>query len=115
MSTLPAAGARGLDESTLKSLLRDQPGAANLHFALALQYVAQGRWPDAQLAFFDAVRNEPANADYAYNLAVSLDHLGQSAPAAAYYQRALELASASSLFDAGAAADRLAALQPAGP
>ena len=115
MSTLPAAGARNLDESTLKSLLRDQPGAANLHFALGLQYVAQGRWPDAQMAFFDAVRNEPANADYAYNLAVSLDQLGQSAPAAAYYQRALELASASSLFNAGAAGERLATLRSAGP
>ncbi len=115
MSTLPAAGARNLDESTLKSLLRDQPGAANLHFALGLQYVAQGRWPDAQMAFFDAVRNEPANADYAYNLAVSLDQLGQSAPATAYYQRALELATASSLFNTGAAGERLATLRSAAP
>lgn len=115
MSTLPASGATKLDESTLKGLLRDQPGAANLHFALGLQYMAQGRWPDAQIAFFDAVRNEPANADYAYNLAVSLDQLGQSGPAAAYYQRALELATASSLFNTGAAAERLATLRSAGP
>lgn len=115
MSTLPATGSRDLDESALKNLLRDQPGAANLHFALGLRYVAQGRWPDAQTAFFDAVRNEPANADYAYNLAVSLDQLGQSAPAAAYYQRALELASASSLFNTGAAAERLATLRSAAP
>ena len=115
MSTLPAAGDRNLDESALKSLLRDQPGAANLHFALGLQYVAQGRWPDAQVAFFDALRNEPANADYAYNLAVSLDQLGQPGPAAAYYQRALELATASSLFNAGAAAERLATLRSAAP
>ena len=115
MSTLPAAGARNLDESTLKSLLRDQPGAANLHFALGLQYVAQGRWPDAQMAFFDAVRNEPANADYAYNLAVSLDQLGQSAPATAYYQRALELATASSLFSTAAAVERLGTLRSATP
>jgi Tetratricopeptide repeat len=90
MSTLPANGSTGLDESSLKGLLREQPGAANLHFALGLQYMTQGRWPDAQVAFFDAVRNEPANADYAYNLAVSLDQLGQPGPAAAYYQRALE-------------------------
>jgi len=113
MSTLPATGTRDLDESALKDLLRDQPGAANLHFALGLSYMTQGRWADAQTAFFDAVRLEPANADYAYNLAVSLDHLGQSRPAAAYYQRALELAGGSSLFDAGAAAERLAALRPA--
>ena len=115
MSTLPAAGSRNLDESALKGLLRDQPGAANLHFALGLQYMNQGRWPDAQVAFFDAVRHEPANADYAYNLAVSLDQLGQSGPAAAYYQRALELATASSLFNTGAATERLATLRSAAP
>ncbi len=113
ISTLPANGAVNLDESALKGLLRDQPGAANLHFALGLQYITQGRWPDAQVAFFDAVRHEPANADYAYNLAVSLDQLGQSAPAAAYYQRALELVTASSLFNTGAAAERLATLRSA--
>lgn len=115
MSTLPAAGARGLDASALKTLLRDQPGAANLHFALGLQYAGQGQWPDAQLAFFDAVRNDPMNADYAYNLAVSLDHLAQAGPAAAYYQRALELATASSLFNSPAATERLAALRGTAP
>jgi tetratricopeptide (TPR) repeat protein len=115
MSTLPATGSRNLDESALKGLLRDQPGAANLHFALGLQYMARGRWPDAQTAFFDAVRYDQANADYAYNLAVSLDQLGQSGPAAAYYQRALELATASSLFNPGAAAERLATLRSASP
>lgn len=115
ISTLPATGSRNLDESALKNLLRDQPGAANLYFALGLQYVGRGLWPDAQTAFFDAVRYDPANADYAFNLAVSLDQLGQSGPAAAYYQRALELATASSLFNAGAAAERLATLRSATP
>jgi len=111
LSTLPAAGTRHLDESGLKNLLREQPDAANLHFALGLQYVAQGRWPDAQMAFFDAVSNEPTNADYAYNLAVSLDRLGQAGPAAAYYQRALNLATASALFNPGVAQARLSSLQ----
>jgi len=115
LSTLPAAGNRRLDESTLKNLLREQPGAANLHFALGLQYVAQGRWPDAQSAFFEAVRNEPTNADYAYNLAVSLDRLGQAGPAAAYYQRALDLANGSVLFKPDDARARLATLRPATP
>ena len=115
LSTLPATGTRNLDESALKNLLREQPGAANLHFALGLQYVAQGRWPDAQNAFFEAVKNEPTNADYAYNLAVSLDRLKQAGPAAAYYQRALELATASALFNQGAARERLATLRNAAP
>ena len=115
LSTLPAGTARGLDESSLKTLLREQPGAATLHFALGLQYVTQGRWPDAQVAFFEAVRNEPTNADYAYNLAVSLDRLGQAQPAATYYQRALDLATGSTLFSPEAAKQRLASLRPAAP
>lgn len=115
LSTLPAQGSRQLDESALKNMLREQPGAANLHFALGLQYVAQGRWPDAQMAFFDAVSNDPTNADYAYNLAVSLDRLGQPGPAAAYYQRALNLANASALFSPAVAQARLNTLRPVGP
>ncbi len=113
LSTLPALGTRQLDESALKVLLREQPGAANLHFALGLQYVAQSRWPDAQSAFFEAVRHEPANADYAYNLAVSLDRLGQAGPAVAYYQRALDLATANALFSPDAVRERLARLRAA--
>ncbi len=113
LSTLPATGTRQLDESALKVLLREQPGAANLHFALGLQYVAQGRWPDAQSAFFEALRHEPTNADYAYNLAVSLDRLGQTGPAAAYYQRALDLATASALFSPEVVRERLTRLRPA--
>ncbi len=111
LSTLPAGGTRPLDESALKNLLREQPGAANLYFALGLKYVADGRWPDAQSSFFEAVRNEPTNADYAYNLAVSLDQLGQSGPATAYYQRALNLATASALFNPDIVRARLTTLQ----
>ena len=115
LSTLPASSARGLDESSLKTLLREQPGAATVHFALGLQYVTQGRWPDAQAAFFEAVRNEPTNADYVYNLAVSLDRVGQTQAAATYYQRALDLATGSVLFSPAAAKQRLASLRPAAP
>ena len=115
LSTLPAAGTRNLDASTLKNLVREQPGAADLHFALGLQYVARGNWPDAQSAFFEAVRNEPTNADYVYNLAVSLDQLGQGVLAATYYQRALDVANSSSLFDPDDARTRLATLRPTAP
>ena len=115
LSTLPAAGTRNLDASALKNLVREQPGAANLHFALGLQYVATGSWSDAQSAFFEAVRNEPTNADYVYNLAVSLDRLGQAALAATYYQRALDVANSSSLFNPDDARTRLATLRPTAP
>lgn len=114
LAALPAAGSAGTTESQLKDMLREQPASAPLHFALGLRYVADGRWPDAQGAFFEAVRHDPTNADYAFNLAVSLDRLGKSAPAVAYYQRALALAAGSQQFDAQAAGARLAALQAAG-
>jgi tetratricopeptide (TPR) repeat protein len=116
LSTLPVGTARNGDtgnESRLKNLLREQPGAAELHFALGLQYVGSGRWPEAQQAFFEAARNEPANADYAYNLAVSLDQLGQTAAAAAYYDRALSLANVGVLFDTTVARQRLDSLRTA--
>ncbi|MCB1596419.1 MAG: tetratricopeptide repeat protein [Gammaproteobacteria bacterium] len=116
LSTLPAGASANGDtgnETRLKNMLREQPGAAQLHFALGLQYVSAGRWPEAQQAFFEAVRNEPVNADYAYNLAVSLDQLGQGTAAAAYYERALALANGSALFDAAAARQRLDSLRAA--
>jgi Flp pilus assembly protein TadD len=98
-------------ESQLKALLREQPGAAALHFALGLRYVGDGRWPDAQAAFFEAVRYDPTNADYAFNLAVSLDRLGQARAAASYYQRAIDLAAGSEQFDVATARARLTTLR----
>jgi tetratricopeptide (TPR) repeat protein len=79
------------NEARIKTLLERQPGAHFLHFALANQYVAQSRWPEAQQAFFDAFRLDPENPDYAFNLAVSLEHLRQPRLAAEHYQRALNL------------------------
>jgi Tfp pilus assembly protein PilF len=111
LSALPGAGSAAGSESQLKSMLREQPAAAGLHFALGLRYLAARRWPDAQMAFFEAVRHDPRNPDYAFNLAVSLDQLGQARPAISYYQRAIELASGGQQFDVTAARARLAVLQ----
>ncbi|MCF6282432.1 MAG: tetratricopeptide repeat protein [Candidatus Polarisedimenticolaceae bacterium] len=79
-------------ESQLKLLLEQEPNAAHLHFALGSQYATQSRWAEAQQAFFEAFHNEPQNPDYIFNLAVSLDHLGQRKMALVYYRRALEQA-----------------------
>ena len=79
-------------ESRLKTLLATQPEAANLHFSLGNQYAQQSRWNEAQAAYFKAYSIDPENADYAFNLAVSLDQLRQKRPALEYYQRALALA-----------------------
>lgn len=80
------------DESQLKSMLREQPQAAHLYFALGTLYAKQNRWAEAQQAYFSAFSADSSNADYAYNLAVSLDRLGQYKTASGYYQKALQLA-----------------------
>ncbi len=78
-------------ESRLKSLIATQPEAALLHFSLGNQYAQQSRWTEAQSAYFKAYSVDPENADYAFNLAVSLDQLHQGKLALEYYQRALAL------------------------
>jgi Flp pilus assembly protein TadD len=79
-------------ESRLKTLIANQPASPDLQFALGNQYAQQSRWSEAQAAYFKAYSIDPENADYAFNLAVSLDQLHQKKPALDYYQRALTLA-----------------------
>jgi len=78
-------------ESRLKTLIATQPEAAQLHFSLGNQYAQQSRWTEAQVAYFRAYSVDSENADYAFNLAVSLDQLRQRKLALEYYQRALAL------------------------
>jgi tetratricopeptide (TPR) repeat protein len=102
-----------LAESRIKTLLAAGPAAAVLHFTLGNQLALQGRWPEAQQEYFRAFAAEPGNADFAYNLAVSLDHLRQPRLALEYYRRALSLAEQTSAsFDAHAAGERAAQLAP---
>lgn len=75
-------------ESRIKSMLIQQPEAANLYAALGNLYAAQNQWPLAQAAYFNASRYAPDSVDYAFNLAVSLDQLNKSSLALAQYQRA---------------------------
>jgi tetratricopeptide (TPR) repeat protein len=79
-------------ESRLKSLIASQPGVSFLHFALGNQYASQGRWAEAQQAYFQAHTSDPEHPDFACNLAISLDRLHQTQPALEYYRRALALA-----------------------
>ncbi|TFW13660.1 tetratricopeptide repeat protein, partial [Duganella callida] len=78
-------------EARLKAILNNNPDAAPVLFALGNLYAQQGRWSDAQQAYFRAVGAAPDNADYAYNLAIGLDRLNQPRLALGYYQRALVL------------------------
>jgi tetratricopeptide (TPR) repeat protein len=81
-------------ETRVKQLITRDPGAAYLHFTLGNTYVDQARWPDAQQAFFQAHHLQPDNPDYAYNLAVALEHIGQPKSALDFYRRAVLLAAA---------------------
>jgi Tfp pilus assembly protein PilF len=79
-------------ESRVKSLLANDPAADVLYFTLGNQLALQGRWAEAQQHYAKAFAADPDNADFAYNLAVSLDHLRQFRLAFEYYGRALALA-----------------------
>ncbi len=77
-------------ESQIKLLLRDEPESPHLNFALANAYGSQNRWQEAQKHYFTALQNNPEDPNYAYNLAVSLEHIAKPEVAIAYYQRALD-------------------------
>ena len=90
LATLPMQD-KAYAESRIKSLLQGQPQAAYLHAALANLYAEQGLWSSAEAAYFDASQLAPHHAEYAFNLAVSLEHMGQPSLAFQQYARALEL------------------------
>ncbi len=75
-------------ESRLKMLIDREP-SPHLYQTLGNLYADQARWNDAQAAYFEAYRGAPDNADYAFNLAVSLDQLHQYPAALTYYEKAL--------------------------
>jgi Tfp pilus assembly protein PilF len=111
------AGSAGLvndlpqTENQLRAQAAQQPQSAPLAAALGNIYATQGRWNEAQQAYFDALRFDANNPDYTFNLAVSLDQLNQPKLALEHYQRALTLANVrASQFSKDAATARIAEL-----
>jgi tetratricopeptide (TPR) repeat protein len=92
--SLSALADPGSAESQLRELLDIKPASAELHYALGGVLARQQRWGEAQLAFFRAYSLAPEKALYAYNLAVSLDHLRQASAARPYYEKAIQLVQA---------------------
>ncbi len=78
-------------ESRVKSLIATDRNSNVLHFTLGNQYAQQGRWAEAQQAYFKAFSTDPENPDFAFNLAISLDQLHQQTLALEYYRKALAL------------------------
>jgi tetratricopeptide (TPR) repeat protein len=76
-------------ESQLKQMMRDEPLSPHLNFVLANIYGTQNRWQEAQNHYFKALENNPDDPNYAYNLAVSLEHIAKPKVAIVYYQLAL--------------------------
>lgn len=97
-------------ESDLKQLIQRHPNSARLHFVLGTLLARKSRWPSARLAFDQALRLDPANADYLFNLAVCLEHLGQYSEARRFYQAALEKSTASSSLNSDIVVARIAEL-----
>lgn len=103
----------GLSESRLKTALASQPDSSALQFTLGNLYARQKRWSEAQQAYFKAYSSDPENADFVFNLAVSLDHLHQKPLAAQYYQMALKMAETKpTSFDKNQVKTRVLELQP---
>lgn len=77
-------------ETRLKQLIAREASGA-LYFALGNLYASQRLWAQAQQSYFQSFQMEPTNPDYAFNLAVGLEHLGQRKLALEYYRKALDL------------------------
>ena len=95
---------------------RPEGGSGNgtLAFVQGNQLSTQGRWPEAQQAYFNAHRADPGNADYCYNLAISLDRMREPRLARDFYVKALDLARLRpATFDTARARTRLTQLEAA--
>lgn len=114
-STTPQPPAFSIERSPLHSGVatraRDE---AALHFRQGNAYASDRRWSEARIAYARAVMLEE-QADYAFNLAVSLEHLGRTADALVYYRAALAAAPRGrTSFDPRRVADRVALLSQGG-
>lgn len=78
-----------ISEKYLVSMLEKTPEAAQLNFELGNVYAQQSNWSAAQQSYFKAWQQENENPDYIFNLAVSLDQLGQQQQAMTFYKDSL--------------------------
>ena len=77
-------------EARLKQLIARDPSAF-LYFSLGNLYAQHAQWPAAQQAYYQAFQMQQDNPDFAFNLAIGLEHIGQNRLALDYYRKALDL------------------------
>lgn len=118
MELLPA-GSPSEQEGELKRLINEYPDVAVLSYAYGTFLASNQRWNEAQQTYFralqlaksDAAISGLVNPDYAFNLAVSLEHLNQREPAQNYYREALGFSENHPAgFDLSAVRSRLASM-----
>jgi len=78
-------------QQVLEDLITKQPDNPEAYLALGHALSEQAKWKVAQQMYFKAFSLNPKNTVYAYNLAVSLDSLGQYKAAISYYEKSLSL------------------------
>jgi len=83
------AGSLDSDENHLLSMLQKNSEAPHLNFSLANIYAQKNKWSSAQQYYFKAWKLDSDNADYIFNLAVSLDQLDKSQQAIKFYKNSL--------------------------
>jgi tetratricopeptide (TPR) repeat protein len=77
------------DEEHMLVMQQKNPDAPHLNFALGNIYAQQDKWKSAQEYYFNAWQLDIENADYIYNLAVSMDQLNKPQQALNFYQDSL--------------------------
>ncbi|MFK7964127.1 MAG: hypothetical protein AB8C46_09205 [Burkholderiaceae bacterium] len=99
-------------ESTLRTLIDSGGQNAMAELALGNTLARQGRWAEAQQAYFNANALQPNQPDTVFNLAVSLERIRQPRAALSYYEQSLELSEGrETLFDPAAARQRIESLR----
>ena len=98
------------NEAEMKVLLQRHPRSAHLHDALGTFMAQRGRWAEARRAYYEALAIDPQNPEYQFNLAVSLENLGQYDDARARYEAVLASVTDASTIDSELVVARISML-----
>lgn len=113
LSQLLAQAAPEQSEALIIELAEKHPDSPELSTLLGNVCAGREDWSGAQQHYFRAVSLTPSAPESAFNLAVSLDHLGKHKAALRYYRKSIELTqtSTTSQIDLAVVQRRIATLQ----